>query len=223
MYLSRVAMEGLVDVLIVDDHVVLADSLAGALRQDGIEEVRTASTVAEALEKCRSRCPNVVLMDFRLPDGEGTKAAATIRAECPETKVVMLTADVHESIVVQAIEAGCSGYLLKNAQLEDVLEAIKAAHVGEALISPSMLARVLPKLRSGTGGLGFELSRREMEVLRLLSEGQSNQSIADALVLSPNTVRNHIQRVLEKLGAHSKLEAVAIAARTGLLRLPGQD
>lgn len=212
-----------VDVLIVDDHTVLADALAGALREKRIGEVRTAGSVAAALEESRERCPDVVLMDFRLPDGEGTKAAAQIKAECPETKVVMLTAEVHESIVLEAIEAGCSGYLLKNAKLEEVFDAVLAANAGEALISPAILARVLPKLRSGTGGLGFQLSRREMEVLRLLSEGRSNQSIAEVLVLSPNTVRNHVQRILEKLGAHSKLEAVATAARTGLLRLPGHD
>lgn len=211
-------------VLIVDDHVVFADALAGALRDRGSWEVRTVGTVAAALEESRNRCPDVVLMDFRLPDGEGTKAAAKIRADCPETKVVMLTAEVHDSIVLEAIEAGCSGYLLKNANLEEVFDAVRTAYAGEAVISPSMLARILPKIHSaGRAGPGLKVSRREMEVLRLLSEGRSNESIAEALVLSPNTVRNHVQRILEKLGAHSKLEAVAIAARSGLLRLPGQD
>lgn len=209
-----------IDVLIVEDHLVLAEALAAALEERGFGEVRTAATVAEALDTSRARCADVVLMDFRLPDGDGTKAAAEIRADCPEAKIVMLTAEVHESVVLAAVEAGCSGYLLKNAQLEEVVAAVRSAHAGEALISPSMLARILPQLKTGRGGLGSQLSSRELQVLRLLSEGRSNQAIAGELVLSPNTVRNHIQRILTKLGAHSKLEAVTTAARSGILRFP---
>lgn len=210
-----------IDVLIVEDHTVLSDALAAALKSEGFGEVRTAATVEEAFQATRSRCPEVILMDFRLPDGEGTKAAAEIRSWCPDCKVVMLTAEVHESVVLAAIEAGCSGYLLKTANIKEVADAVRAAHAGEALISPAMLALVLPKLRGEKGGVGERLTRRETEVLQLLAEGRSNQSIAEDLVLSPHTVRNHVQRIIEKLGAHSKLEAVAIAARTGVLRLPG--
>lgn len=210
-------------VLIVDDHEVLTDAIAVALRDRGFNDVRTAGTVADALEEVGKHCPDVVLMDFRLPDGEGTKAAAKIRSGCPDTKVVMLSAEIHESIVLEAIEAGCSGYLLKSAKLEDVVEGVRLAHEGEALISPGMLARILPKLRPGDGGVGSKLSPRELEILHLLSEGRSNQLIAESLVLSINTVRNHVQRVLEKLGAHSKLEAVAMAARGGLLHRAGED
>lgn len=209
-----------IDVLIVEDHTLLSDALASALESHGFHAVRTAKTIAQALNSARTQCPDVVLMDFRLPDGEGTKAAAEIRASCPDSKVVMLTAEAHESVVLAAIEAGCSGYLLKSAQLEEVIDAVRAAHAGEALISPAMLARVLPQLRGEKGGVGERLSRRETEVLELLAEGHSNQSIADDLVLSPHTVRNHVQRIIQKLGAHSKLEAVAIGARTGLLRFP---
>lgn len=209
-----------IDVLIVEDHTVLSDALVSALESHGFHAVRTAGTIAEALNSAGTRCPDVVLMDFRLPDGEGTKAAAEIRASCPDSKVVMLTAEAHESVVLAAIEAGCSGYLLKSAQLEEVIDAVRAAHAGEALISPAMLARVLPQLRGEKGGVGERLSRRETEILGLLAEGRSNQSIADDLVLSPHTVRNHVQRIIQKLGAHSKLEAVAIGARTGLLRSP---
>lgn len=209
-----------IDVLIVDDHTVLSDALAEALEGEGYSDVRTAATVTEAMNATRSRCPDVVLMDFRLPDGKGTDAAADIRSSCPECKVVMLTAEAHESVVLEAIEAGCSGYLLKDSQLEEVVDAVRAAHAGEALISPSMLARVLPKLRGEKGGIGGRLSRREKEVLQFLAEGRSNESIADELVLSPHTVRNHVQNIIQKLGAHSKLEAVAIAARTGVLGSP---
>ncbi len=212
-----------IDVLIVDDHTILAESLADALGEQGFEQVRTVGTVSESLAAVRERRPDVVLMDFRLPDGEGTKAAASIKAECPSTKVIMLTAEAHESIVIQAIEAGCSGYLLKDSRLDEVVNAVRSAHEGEALISPSMLARILPKLSSSGGRARFELSRREMEVLTLVAEGVSNQAIADSLVLSTNTVRNHVQRILTKLGVHSKLEAVAVATRQGILRTPGSS
>lgn len=210
-----------IDVLIVEDHTLLAEALMSALSGVGFGEVRTAGSVADGIGAARAHCPDVVLMDFRLPDGEGTKAASEIRASCPDCKVVMLTAEEHESVVLAAVEAGCSGYLLKNVQLEEVVEAVRAVHAGEALISPTMLARVLPKLRGERRGAGYQLSRRESEVLELLAEGRSNQSIAEELVLSPHTVRNHVQRIIQKLGAHSKLEAVTIAARTGLLRFRG--
>lgn len=210
-----------IDVLIVDDHTVLAESLASALTEHGFQHVRTVDTVSGSLTAVRERRPDVVLMDFRLPDGEGTKAAASIKEEFPSTKVIMLTAEVHESIVIQAIEAGCSGYLLKNSRVEEVVDALRSAHEGEALISPAMLARILPRLSSSGGRGRFELSGREMEVLGLVAEGLSNQAIADSLVLSTNTVRNHVQRILSKLGVHSKLEAVAVATRHGLLRTPG--
>lgn len=212
-----------IDVLIVDDHTVLAESLAGALSEHGFGQVRTAASAAASLTAVRERRPDVVLMDFRLPDGDGTKAAASIKAEFPSIKVVMLTAEVHESIVIQAIEAGCSGYLLKNSRLDEVIGAVRSAHAGEALISPMMLARILPKLSSSRGRARFELSKREMEVLSLVAEGLSNQSIAESLVLSTNTVRNHVQRILSKLGVHSKLEAVAVATRQGLIRASGSS
>jgi DNA-binding NarL/FixJ family response regulator len=210
-----------ISVLIVEDHSILADALEAALGSHGFGQVRTAASVAASLAAVRDQCPDIVLMDFRLPDGDGTKAAVSIKAHCPSTKVIMLTAEEHDSIVIQAIDAGCSGYLLKNARLEEVVSAVRAVHQGEMLISSAMLARVLPKLSSGGPRTRFELSNRELEVIRLMSEGMANQAIADLLVLSPNTVRNHVQRILTKLGAHSKLEAVAIATRQGLLRLPG--
>lgn len=210
-----------IDVLIVEDHNVLADALEAALRSHGFREVRKAPTVSDSLVAVNDRCPDIVLMDFRLPDGEGTTATVSIIEKCPSTRVIMLTAEEHESIVIRAIDSGCSGYLLKSSRLDDVVNAVRAVHRGEMLISPTMLARVLPQLSSGSPRRRFDLSPRELEVIRLMSEGMANQAIAELLVLSPNTVRNHVQRILAKLGAHSKLEAVAIATRQGLLRGPG--
>lgn len=205
-----------ITVLVVDDHRVLADALVEALRER-FARVDWASSAEQAIEMAREAKPDVVLMDFRLPGATGTYAARQIKEHRPETQVVMLTSEAHDSVVLEAIEAGCSGYLLKSASLEEVENAVRAAAAGEALISAPMLAKILPKIRSGGRRESFKLSRRELEVLRLMAEGLDTATIAGKLFVSHNTVRNHIQKILQKLGAHSKLEAVTIATRTGVL------
>jgi len=164
--------------------------------------------------------PDVVLMDYELPDGTGVDAAERIKAELPDTKVVMVTSYTDEGVLVRAIEAGCSGYVTKHKVIEEVVSAVRAAAAGEALISPAMLARLLPKLRPTKRGVGADLTSREIEVLSLLAEGLANQAIADKLVISVHTVRHHVQNIITKLQAHSKLEAVATAAREGIIRYP---
>jgi DNA-binding NarL/FixJ family response regulator len=157
-------------------------------------------------------------MDYELPDGDGASATERIKAETPEAQIVMVTSFDDEGILVRAIEAGASGFITKHKAIQEVAAAVRAAHAGEALISPSMLARLLPKLRQNPRGVGADLTAREVEVLKLLAAGVSNQQIAEELVLSLHTVRNHVQNVITKLGAHSKLEAVATAVREGLIR-----
>lgn len=206
-------------VLVVDDHQMVAQGLVKILSdQPDIEVIGAASTVEEAVATARLRRPDVVLMDYELPDGNGVQATERIKAETPETKVVMVTSYTDEGILVAAIEAGASGYVTKHKVIEDVVDAVRAASIGEALISPSMLARLLPKLRPSKRGLGSDLTTREVEVLKLLAEGLSNQAIAQRLVISVHTVRHHVQNVITKLEVHSKLEAVATAAKEGLVR-----
>lgn len=208
-----------IKVLVVDDHQMFAQGIVKALEgEPGFEVVGIAGSVEEARSAARMRRPDVVLMDFELPDGDGAKATELIKTDRPETRVVMLTSYTDESVLVAAIEAGCSGYVTKHKAVEEVVAAVRAAFAGEALISPSMLARLLPKLRRSYRGLGSDLTPRELEVLRFLAEGLSNQTIAERLVISLHTVRNHVQNILTKLQAHSKLEAVAIAAREGIIR-----
>lgn len=206
-------------VLIVDDHRMVAEGLASSLREDpAIDVVGLAGTAAEADEMARLHRPDVVLMDFGLPDGDGAQAARKIREHRPETKVVMVTSFVDDAILLAAIDAGCSGFIPKQKPSAEVLAAVKAAHEGEALISPSMLVRLLPRLRrSAPGTPAPTLSARELEVLRLMAEGVGNKEIAKRLFVSVNTVRNHVQGILEKLEAHSKLEAVAVATRQGII------
>lgn len=205
-------------VLVCDDHHVVAQGLAMVLGAEAdIEVVGVAGSVAEVRQMTISRRPEVVLMDYGLPDGDGVSATTAIKAAQPDVQVVMLTSYVDEDVLVAAIQAGCTGYVTKHKGAEELTTAVRLAAEGEALVSPDMLARLLPRLRRGPHGLGWDLTPRERQVLDLLALGESKEAIAGRLFLSTNTVRNHIQNILTKLGAHSRLEAVAAAAREGLL------
>jgi DNA-binding NarL/FixJ family response regulator len=207
-------------VLLVDDHALVTQALEAMLgREPDIEVVGRASTVAEGIALARSTTPDVILLDYDLPDGDGVSAARQILAERPETKVVMLTATTTDLVLVEAIEAGCAGFVPKREAVEEVVAAVRAAHAGEAPISPELLARLLPQMRRASGRAVFDLTRRETQILRLLAEGLSNEAVADELELAVGTVRTHIQHVIKKVGARSKLEALAIATREGLVDL----
>jgi len=213
------ADNGTIRVMLVDDHQMVVQGLSRILGEHSdIEVVATAGNVEDAVASARMHRPDVVLMDYELPDGNGVQAAERIRGDRPDTKVVMVTSYTDESVLISAIEAGCSGYVTKHKVVEEVVDAVRAANAGEALISPAMLARLLPKLRPSKRGLGSDLTAREIEVLKLLAEGISNQAIADKLVISVHTVRHHVQNIITKLDVHSKLEAVATAAKEGLIR-----
>ena len=210
----------MIDVLIADDQVLLAQLLERVLGDaEGVRVVAVVGTAADACATARKLNPEVVLMDFRFPDGNGVQAATEILREVPDTKVVMLTAVEDDSIFLAAIQAGCSGFLTKHRALEDVEDAVRAVAGGEVLIAPDVLARVLRRVeRDGADGTA-ELTPRELEVLALSAEGLTNPEIARRLVLSVKTVGNHVQNILAKLDSHSKLEAVTVAARRGLLTL----
>ncbi len=206
-------------VLVCDDHRIVADGLAAVLsNEEGIDVVGVTGSAAEVVEAAGRLQPDVVLMDFVLPDGTGAEAAQAVKRARPEAKVVMLTSFAEEDVLVASIEAGCSGFVTKHRGTSDVAVAVRLAAEGEAVVSQEMLATLLPRLSRTRQGLGSDLTPREMEVLRLLADGESKERIGQRLFLSPNTVRNHIQSILTKLGAHSRLEAVAVAVREGLIR-----
>ena len=207
-------------VLIADDHDVLATSLATVLGQeDDIVSVGVAGTLAQARTMVVSTAPDVLLLDHRMPDGDGVAAIPELLRLRPALRIAVLTASPGDHLLVQAIEAGACGFVSKTRSLAEVAATVRAAASGESVISPELLARLLPRLQGG-GGPQRQLTEREREVLDLVAEGLSNAAIAERLVVSVHTVRNHIANLSAKLGAHSKLEALAIAVRQGLL--PGR-
>jgi DNA-binding NarL/FixJ family response regulator len=161
--------------------------------------------------------PDVVLMDFHLPDGNGAEATEKVLQRWPDTKILMLSGSGANDLLARAIEAGCAGFLDKSRPASDVVAAVRAVSRGDSVMRSDELAGLLGKLRSKSNGEG--LSTRELGVLRLLATGRSSDAIASELFLSIHTVRNHVRNILMKLGAHSKLEAVAIAARDGIIGL----
>ena len=213
--------ESPVRVLIVDDHDVLASSLAMVLdAEPDLMSVGVAGTLEKARGMVVSTTPDVILLDHRLPDGDGVAAIGELRRLRPSAQVVVLTASAADHVLVAAIEAGASGFVSKSRSLDELTSAVRAAATGEAVISPEMLARLLPRLQRSGRARHNDLTEREREVLGLLADGLSNAVIAEQLFVSVHTVRNHIANLSAKLGAHSKLEALSIAVRDGLL--PGQ-
>lgn len=199
---------------------MFSQALRAALdEEDDLAVTAAVETSAAAVEAAQATNPDVVLMDYRLPDGDGVDTARRIKAALPGTRVVMLTAASDDMVLRQAIQAGCSGYITKDHTVDELVLAVRAAYNGEALITPALLSRLLDRLGDRTQP-GSDLTSRESEVLRYLADGLSNQAIATNLGIRLATVRNHVQSIIEKLHAHSKLEAVATAMRLGLIHPP---
>jgi DNA-binding NarL/FixJ family response regulator len=212
--------------VICDDHKILTDALAMVVERD--PELRLVAppvhTAEQAVEICREHHPDVVLMDIVFKGGiDGIEATRRIKEISPATKVVIMTAHDDERLLVDAVEAGASGFLGKDEAADQVLAAAKAAAEGEVLIDPATLTRLLHQVarereaRRDALTLLESLTEREREILELLSQGMRNDGIAQMLYISPQTVQTHVRNVLAKLGVHSKLEAVAFAVKNGVI------
>jgi DNA-binding NarL/FixJ family response regulator len=203
-------------VLICDDHEVVREGLRGLIsRQDGMNVVGEAGTVAEAVDAAARTKPDVVIMDVRLPDGSGVEACRTIRAARPETKVIMLTSYADDEALFASIIAGASGYLLKQTRGQAVVDAITTVAGGRSLLDPDVTGKVLERVRQSRAEdpALASLTEQERKVLEGLAEGHTNREIGEKLFLSEKTVKNYVSRILDKLGLSRRAEAAAYMAK----------
>jgi DNA-binding NarL/FixJ family response regulator len=213
-------------VLVADDHPVVREGLSAIVDvEDDIAVVGQAWDGAEALRQARQLRPDVVLMDLKMPNMDGVVAIERIRAELPDTHVLVLTTYADEEYIMAGIRAGARGYLLKDALPDELVRAIRAAARGESLLQPTVAARVLDKLSelmvtgettSSQSAPGTRLTARERDVLRLLAGGARTHDVAEALFISERTVKTHVTSTMQKLNANTRAEAVAKAIRLGL-------
>lgn len=202
-------------VLVVDDHTTFAELLTGALGQEpGFESVGVAGGVETGVRLCAALRPDVVVMDYHLPDGNGLKASERILADQPETRVVMLTGNPEQVPLEAAAHTKICALLPKDCSLSTLLDTIRTVRIGTLVVHPSIF--LLASKQPGNGRVPA-LTQRELEVLRLMAEGHGVGANARALRITPNTCRGYVKTILAKLDAHSQLEAVAKATKLGLL------
>jgi DNA-binding NarL/FixJ family response regulator len=216
-----------VRVLVADDHALFRRGLQIVLKQEpDIDVVGEAADGNEALEKAGELMPDVVLMDVRMPRRSGIDATRQIKDLMPHVKILMLTISDEEADLYEAIKAGASGYLLKEISIDEVAEAVRSVHAGQSRLSPSMASKLLVEFAAMSKRADERpqlpppsLTEREMDVLTLVARGLNNRDIAAELIISENTVKNHIRNILEKLHLHSRMEAVVYAVREKLLEI----
>jgi DNA-binding NarL/FixJ family response regulator len=209
----------LIRLLIADDHPVVRDGLRAMLAtQPDMELVGEAATGTQAVTQARALRPDVVLMDLQMPELDGPGAIATLREQAPEVRVLVLTTYGTDADITRAVDAGATGYLLKDAPREQLFGAIRAAARGESVLSPLVATRVLGRMRAPAEEA---LSPRELEILQAVARGLSNKDIGRQLYVSEATVKTHLLRVFSKLGVDDRTAAVTVALERGIIRLPG--
>lgn len=209
--------------VVVDDHDIFRDGLVRLLAErDGITVVGDAADGERALRLVERLAPDVVVMDLNMPGLSGIEAIRRLAGVAPHSRVIVLTISVADSDVVEAIVAGACGYLLKDATIDEIVAGVRAAAVGDSLLSPRIATGLLERMRElAANGNGAEhrseLTERELEVLRLVAQGMDNAEIAQALVISPQTAKNHVSNILAKLQLENRIQAAVHAVRRGLV------
>ena len=224
MILSNDGEEGIIRVAVVDDQRLFTKGISGLVDMlPGVEAVGVAYNGEEAIALCRKEEPDVVLMDISMPKMDGISATREIRDLLPQTAVVILTGHEEDEHVFEGIKAGAQGYLLKDAELEDLSRAIRTVHAGDTIIAPELAQKMLSTFegsgRSGRSELMPPLTDRELEVIRALARGMSDRQIAGALSISEKTVRNHTSNIYRKLHIFDRTQAVIYAVREGIIHL----
>ncbi len=206
-------------VLIVDDHPVTRDGLRTALSTSrDIDIVGEASTGEQAVELIPELTPDVVFMDVRMPGMGGIEATRALREVAPDTKVILFTVDESRAAIAEAIQAGVSGYLLKDSSAEELVNAARLALEGKAVIHPKLTRAFIEEVHLvDRTPSEAQLSKRETEILQKVAYGATTKVVAQELGISPHTVKTHLERIFEKLGANDRAQAVAIAIRKGLV------
>lgn len=201
-------------VMIADDHPALREGLSALLeRQSDLRVVAMAANGQEAVALARTHQPDVILMDLRMPGLEGADAVATICDQWPEARIIILTTYDGDEDIYRALRAGAKGYLLKDVPCEELFTAIRQVHSGQKYIMSQVAQKLADRFQSS------ELTERELEVLQLLVQGNTNRDISEALCVAEGTVKFHVRNILDKLGASDRTQAVTIALKRGLARL----
>jgi DNA-binding NarL/FixJ family response regulator len=212
-----------VRVLLVDDHDLFRTGLRNLLEEQGLDIVGEAADGAQAVRMTRELAPDVVVMDLNMPGMTGVEATRQVTIAAPLTRVVVLTISDQDGDVLDAILAGACGYLLKDASIDELMAGIRAASIGESLISSHIAGKVLQRIRATSSQpqieeqIRTELSDREIQVLKLIANGKDNAMIAAELHISPKTVKNHISNILMKLQIENRIQAAVYAVRSGIV------
>ena len=207
----------IIKVMIVDDHPIVRNGLEASLLSDpGLELFGKAKSGIEALALCQESAPDVILMDVVMPDMDGLETTRAILDRHPQVKIIVLTSFPEEDLIQRALEAGAIGYLIKNVSIGTLSNAIRSAYSGQSTLSPEA-TQALVQYRSKPKDLGDDLSERERQVLVLVVQGMSNEEIAEKLVISPYTVKNHVSACISKLGANNRTQAATRAIENGLI------
>jgi DNA-binding NarL/FixJ family response regulator len=208
----------------VDDHDLFRTGLRNLLdEQDEVQVVGECDNGTDALRAVRELAPDVVVMDLNMPGISGVEATRQISMIAPLTRVLVLTISDQDNDVMDAIVAGACGYLLKDSSIVELMQGIRSAAIGESLVSPTIAAKVLQRLRASGEShreaelIQSELSDREIQVLKLIANGKDNSTIANELHISPKTVKNHISNILMKLQIENRIQAAVVAVRSGLV------
>jgi len=215
-----------VKVLVVDDHTLFRRGIAAVLaNQENLEVVGEALDGLEAIEKAKEIAPDVILMDLNMPRCSGLEAIQALQTEMPQVNILVLTVSENEADLFAAMKFGARGYVLKNTEPDELIHAILHIAQGGVIVSPLMATKLLTEFKDLTAGVEKEsiqeadsdLSPREGEVLQLVAQGASNKKIADSLFISENTVKTHLQNIMEKLHLANRSQATAYAVRKGLV------
>jgi DNA-binding NarL/FixJ family response regulator len=212
-----------VRVMVVDDHDLFRTGLKNLLEEQGVNIVGEAPNGQTAIRLASDLAPDVVIMDLNMPGLTGVETTRQLAGIAPLTRVVVLTISADDDDVMDAVMAGACGYLLKDSSIQDLIAGIQAAAAGESLISPQIASKVLQRLRAQSSSedaaatIRAELSDREIEVLKLIANGNDNAQIARELFISPKTVKNHISNILMKLQIDNRIQAAVYAVRSGIV------